>query len=114
MIDERSVIWITDKYGIALDEYEGRVKLQGVTKYQKNGDDVLIWDWIYRATYNKDTKQREVPAKANGVSGISLGTREEAVRTLASILSKLGAPVIGTDPKPLGDPTFDEGNDLPF
>ena len=104
------VIWITDKYGIALDEYEGKYKLQGVTKYQKNGEDVLTWDWIYRSTWNKDTRQREVPAKANGVSGISLGNREEAVRKLASILRSLGAPVMGA----VASAQDQEEDEIPF
>jgi hypothetical protein len=85
-----SVIWITDKYGVALDQYQDKVKIQGVTKYQKGGEDVLTWDWIHRATFNKDTKQREVPAKANGVSGINLGDKAQAIATLYRLLQSLG------------------------
>lgn len=105
-LSKDAVIWLTDKYGIALDEYEGKIKLQGVTKYQKGGEDVLTWDWIYRATWNKDTKTREVPAKANGVAGVSLGSRDEAVQTLSSLLRRLGA---GNPPKPV-----EEDSEIPF
>ena len=86
MLNKDAVIWITDTYGVLLEEYEGKVKLQGVTTYKKDGKDILVWDWIYRAKWNSETRKREIPEKANGVAGVSLGDRQQAFEVFQKIM----------------------------
>ena len=99
-LNPNTVLWLTDTYGVALDEYQGNYKLQGVQKYQKDGKDVATWDWQYKSIWNSETSKRELPAKANSVSGITLGDREQAISSLQEILRQLGWQP--SDPAPPG------------
>ena len=103
-LNPNTVIWLTDTYGVALDEYQGSFKLQGVNKYQKDNKDMVTWDWQYKSIWNKETRKRELPAKANSVSGITLGDRDQAIASLSSILRKLeGDSTVQSPPGPVED-----------
>ena len=108
-LNPNTVIWLTDTYGVALDEYQGSFKLQGVNKYQKDNKDMVTWDWQYKSIWNKETRKRELPAKANSVAGITLGDRDQAIASLQSILRELGWQ--SSDPAPPGPVDDDQ---IPF
>ena len=89
------VIWITDKQGVVLEEYQGKFSIKAVQRYTSQGQEKVSYDWVRKEVYNKDTKTREIPSKVNAAMGAFLGDKDQAVKALASLLQELGvAPSI--------------------
>jgi len=109
MIDESAVIWITDKAGVVIEEYKGVYSNKAVQKYQSQGAEKVSYDWVKRDTWNKETRTRETPAKANAAMGVSLGDKEQAIASLYRLLKDLGHEK--TDPVPKG---VDDPDGVPF
>jgi len=85
-----AVIWIDDKNGITIEEYKGKYSIKAVQKYQSQGAEKVSYDWVKRDTWNKETRTRETPAKANAAMGVSLGDKDQAIQALTSLLTGLG------------------------
>jgi hypothetical protein len=85
-----AVIWITDKAGVVLEEYQGKYSLKVVQKYQSQGQEKVSYDWVKRDTWNPENRTRETPAKANAAMGAYLGNRDQAAQVLQKILDGLG------------------------
>ena len=97
------IIWITDKIGVTLEEYKENYSIKAVQKYTSQGQEKVSYDWVKKDTWNKDTRQRETPPKANAAMGVYLGDKEQAIKALESLLFSLGVAA------PAG-----EGQDVPF
>jgi len=89
MINESAVIWIDDKNGITIEEYKGKYSIKAVQKYQSQGSEKISYDWVYKQTWNPETRQRTLPAKANAAMGVSLGEKEQAIASLKALLAGL-------------------------
>lgn len=85
-----AVIWITDKAGVVIEEYNGNYSIKSVQKYQSQGQEKISYDWVKRDTWNPDTRKRETPAKANATMGVSLGDADKAAQVLQTLLDGFG------------------------
>jgi hypothetical protein len=101
--EQDKVIWITDKAGVVPEEYNGKWSLKAVQKYTSQGAEKVSYDWVHKEKWNPETRQREMPAKANAAMGVYLGSKDQAIKALESMLLSLGkaAPAL-------------EGDDVPF
>ena len=100
------IIWITDKTGVTLEEYNGKFSIKSVQKYQSQGQDKVSYDWVRRETWNKETRKREIPEKVNAAMGVFLGEKDQAIESIQSILDQLiGVPMASKQ---------EEDSDLPF
>jgi hypothetical protein len=85
-----SVISTGPTTGITLETYEGKCYLKSTRSYKsKDGNEVLTYDWIYPEVYDQAQKKRVVADKPRPMS-IPLGTQEQAISALHSILLNLG------------------------
>ena len=89
-LNESAVIWITDKAGVVIEEYNGTYSLKAVRKYQSQRVDKVSYDWVKRDVWNKETRQWETPPRANAAMGVILGDREQAIASLLKLLESLG------------------------
>lgn len=105
-LTKNAVIWINDKYGVALDEYEGKYSLKGVRTYKgRDGNEVITYDWIYAEVYDPAQKKR-VMAEKPRPSSVYLGGKEEAFSALTYFMGKLA--------EPSGNSSAKEESEVPF
>ena len=87
-LNSELVIWTGKTVGLTLEEYNEKFTIKSCRKYQKNGEDVLTYDWIYTEEYDKETKSRKMSEKPRPAS-VYLGDREQAINALKTFLSQL-------------------------
>jgi hypothetical protein len=89
-LTEDSVIWITKNRGISLESWaaEGKEPGYSIAPVQKAGDK-LYYEWVRGKHYDKDAKKRVDDDKDRPLK-VYLGTREEAIKALHSLLQGLG------------------------
>jgi hypothetical protein len=93
------VIWTGKSTGVTLEEWEGKISLKGVRKYQKGGEDVLTYDWVYAEVYDKEAKKRVMAEKPRPIS-LYLGEKKDAIEALEAMLYRLGASLKDVEPPP--------------
>jgi len=96
-----AVIWIGKSTGVTIECYNDKYSIKSVRKYLKGQDEVLTYDWIYIEEYDQEKKKRVMATKPRP-SSIYLGSKDDAIKALGSMLRSLG-----------GTPAL-EGQDVPF
>jgi hypothetical protein len=94
-----SIVWTGKTVGLTLENYNGKLSIKSCRKYQKGGEDVLTYDWIYVEEYDKETKKRKMAEKPRPAS-IYLGDHDQAIKALQFLLRQLG----GSVPRQESDP----------
>lgn len=88
-LNKEAVIW-NGSTGIVLEEFNGKYSIKAVRKYKdKSGQEVAAYDWVKKDTWDKDKRQWVTPEKANLTSGVFLGSKEDAIAALHSLLDSL-------------------------
>ncbi len=83
------VIMTGKTVGVTLENYNDKWSIKAIRTYQKNGEDVITYEWIYTEEYDKETKKRKMAEKPRPLS-VYLGDREQAISVLSSLLQQLG------------------------
>lgn len=112
MPTEKDCLWITERRGIYLDPWTPNDKetQYSLTPVQKGRDGKVYMQMVRYQVYDRDAKawmqdEKDKPAK------VLLGTKEEAIKALHSLLDQLG--VLGvSQATPLPEPKIDD--DIPF
>jgi hypothetical protein len=92
-----SVYWTGKTVGVTIENYNDKWSIKSCRKYQKGGEEVITYDWIYVEEYDKETKSRKIATKPRPCS-IYLGEKEQAIEALVAMLKQLGYNQDGETP----------------
>ena len=87
-LNEDQIIWTGKTVGLTLESYNDKYSIKSVRKFIHKGQDQLGYDWSFPQEYDKESKKWKPKDKAMPTS-VYLGTRDEAIDSLKSLLKQL-------------------------
>ena len=89
-LENDQIIWTGKTVGITMENYNGNYSIKACKRFTKNdGTEQLGFDWSFPQEWDKGDRKWKPSEKPKPVS-VYLGSRDQAIQALHSMLSSLG------------------------